>query len=178
MLAATFLRLNNIGMIERRTAVFHADEQGDPEIIRARLFDLQRYSASHMNADSGALYLESQYQRDTQASIEAASARDNANNINVQADRTCKNQFGGYSQAYVQCFAAELAKHPSGDDSIAKANLPNPTLYRHHFTSPLWSPDFAGFSLLICFAIVVILFARLLGLVLLRLLLRRHYSSV
>ena len=131
-----------------------------------------------MNAASGPIYLEAQYGRDTQASIEAASARNDGNNINVQADQVCKAQFGGYSQAYVQCFASELAKYPSGTDAPDKANLPSPSLYRHDFSSPAWSPDFAGFSIVLCMFIVLIIVARLLGLVVLRLMLRRHYSSV
>ena len=178
MLSATFLRLNNIGMIERRTAVFSADKQGNQESIRARLFDLQRYAAAHMNADSGVIYLEAQYQRDTQAAIEAASAREGSDNINVKADQACKAQFGGYSQAYVQCFASELAKYPSGTNAPDKASLPSPSLYRHAFSSPAWSPDFAGFSLLICGLIIVLIVTRLLSLLLLKALLRRHYSSV
>ena len=178
MLTATFLRLNNIGMIERRTAVLNADKQGDQEVTRARLFDLQRYSSAHMNADSGIIYLQEQYARDTQASIEAASARDGAGNVNLMADQACKAQFGGYSQAYVQCFAAELAKIPSGTNAPDKATLPSPSLYRHDFTSPVWSPDFAGFSLALCGFIAVLIVVRLLSLVLLRILLHRHYSSV
>lgn len=178
LIAATFLRLNNIGMIERRTAVLNADKQGDQEITRARLFDLQRYSAAHMNAASGTIYLEEQYRRDTQTAIEAASARESENNINVLADQACRSQFGGYSQAYVQCFAAELAKYPSGVNAPDKANLPSPSLYRHDFTSPLWSPDFAGFSVVLGAVIALLIVVRLLGLVLLRAILHRHYSSV
>lgn len=178
LLAATFLRLNNIGMIERRTAVLNADKQGDQEITRARLFDLQRYSAAHMNANSGTIYLQEQYARDTQASIAAASAREGTDNINLQADQACKAQFGGYSQAYVQCFAAELAKVPSGSNAPDKATLPSPSLYRHDFTSPAWSPDFAGFTLVICGFLVVLIVVRVLSLLLLRALLHRHYSSV
>ena len=178
LIAATFLRLNNIGMIERRTAVLNADKQGDQEITRARLFDLQRYSAAHMNAASGTIYLEEQYRRDTQTAIEAASARESENNINVLADQACRSQFGGYSQAYVQCFAAELAKYPSGVNAPDKANLPSPSLYRHDFTSPLWSPDFAGFSVVLGAVIALLIVVRLLGLVMLRAILHRHYSSV
>ena len=177
LIAATFLRLNNIGMIERRTAVLNADEQGDAEVTKARLFDLQRYSSGHMNAESGTIYLESQYLRDTEAAIQAASARDAGNNINVQADAVCKQQYGGYSQAYVQCFAAELAKVPSGTNAPDKATLPSPALYRHDFSSPAWSPDFAGFSVLICVLLAVLIVVRLLGLLLLRALLHRHYSE-
>lgn len=178
LIAATFLRLNNIGMIQRRTAVITADKAGDAETIRARLFDLQRYSAAHMNADTGTVYLAEQYKRDTQASIEAASARDSSNNINAKADATCKAQFHGYSQAYVQCFAGELAKYPSGISGPDKANLPNPSLYSHDFFSPDWSPDFAGFSVLICLLVTLVIIVRLLGLLLLRALLHRHYTSI
>lgn len=165
-------------MVERRTAVFAADKQGDAETTRARLFDLQRYSATHMNADSGTVYLEEQYKRDTQVAIEAASARNQGNNINLQADQACKAQFGGYSQAYVQCFASELAKFPSGVNAPDKANLPSPSLYRHDFSSPPWSPDFAGFGVLICLLVALVIIVRLLSLLLLRALLHRHYSSV
>lgn len=178
LLSATFLRLNNIGMIERRTAVINADKAGDEEVTRARLFDLQRYSAAHMNADTGVVYLVEQYQRDTQAAIAAASAREGENNINAKADAVCKAQHAGYSQAYVQCFAAELAKYPSGINSPDKANLPSPSLYRHTFFSPIWSPDFAGFSILICLLITVVILLRLASLLLLRALLRRHYVGV
>ncbi len=178
LITATFLRLNNIGMIERRAAVINADKAGDAETVRARLFDLQRYAAVHMNADSGTVYLSEQYRRDTQAAIEAASARQSADNINVKADQACKAQFSGYSQAYVQCFASELAKYPSQADTLDKANLPSPSLYRHDFSSPTWSPDFAGFGVLICLLITLVIVARLLSLLLLRVLLHRHYNSV
>ena len=178
LLGATFLRLNNIGMVERRTAVITADKQGNNEITKARLFDLQRYSSAHMNADSGVVYLTEQYQRDTQAAIAAASVNNTANNINAKADAACKAQYAGYSQAYVQCFAAELAKYPSGSNAPDKAVLPNPVLYRHSFSSPAWSPDFAGFTIVICFIITVVIVARMLSLLLLRALIRRHYSSI
>lgn len=179
LLAATLLRLNNIGMIERRTAVINADKAGNNEITKARLFDLQRYSASHMNADSGVVYLAGQYQRDTQAAITAASSGGNgSSNINAQADAVCKERHSGYSQAYVQCFAAELAKYPSGINEPSKAVLPSAGLYRHSFHSPIWSPDFAGFSVLVCIVLTLVILLRLVSLLLLRALLRRHYSSI
>jgi hypothetical protein len=178
LLTATFLRLNNIGMVERRTSVLAADKQGDSDITRARLLDLQRYSAAHMNADSGTIYLEEQYARDTKRAIAAASQAGSHNNINVKADKTCKARFGGYSQAYVQCFASELAKHPAATNTPAKAVLPNVALYRQSFSSPLWSPDFAGLGVLVCGVFTLLIVVRLLGLVLLRILLRQHYRSL
>jgi hypothetical protein len=178
LLTATFLRLNNIGMIERRTAVLSADEAGNQEVTRARLFDLQRYSASHMNAASGAIYLEAQYKRDVEAAVAAASSSGQAENINVVADRICKERFSGYSQAYAQCFYDEMAKFPAGSDAPDKATLPSASLYRHDFASPLWSPDFAGFGVVVCALIVLLIITRLIGLLVLRAMLHRHYSSV
>ena len=178
LITATFLRLNNIGMIERRNAVISADKVGNSEVTQARLFDLQRYSASHMNADSGVVYLVEQYDRDTKKAIAAASSADGGDNINAKADATCKAQHAGYSQAYVQCFAAELAKYPSGMNAPDKASLPSSELYRHSFSSPIWSPDFAGFGMVISIVITLVILARLLSLVLLRALLHRHYSSI
>ena len=58
-IAATFLRLNSIGMVQRREAVISADKQGNEEDIITRLYDLQRYVAAHMNTDLGrGVYLE------------------------------------------------------------------------------------------------------------------------
>ena len=61
--AATFLRLNNIGMIERRDAVWAADKTGDVGKVQDRLYDLQRYVASHMNTDPGRVQLDHAYKK-------------------------------------------------------------------------------------------------------------------
>lgn len=74
---ATFLRLNNIGMVQRREAVMSADKQGDADILRNRLYDLQRYAAAHMNADTGVIYLQESYNRAWQAIQEAAQKQIN-----------------------------------------------------------------------------------------------------
>src|SRR5690606_6204000 len=70
VLSATFLRLNNIGMIERRDAVIAADKTGDSFSIQNRIYDLQEYSSSRMNASTGPVYLTEQYKRDTEALVE------------------------------------------------------------------------------------------------------------
>jgi len=89
------------------------------------------------------------------------------------------DQFITFKQEHeAQCFAAELAKYPSGSNAPDKANLPNPSLYRHTFFSPDWSPDFAGFSVLASALLTVVILLRFLAAALLRVLLRRHYSSI
>ena len=65
--AATFLRLNSIGMVQRRDAVITADKEGNNDAIINRLYDLQQFVSAHMNTDLGrGVYLEHSYNRDLQ----------------------------------------------------------------------------------------------------------------
>lgn len=174
-IAATFLRLNNIGMIDRRDAVMVADKAGDPAIIQARLYDLQRYVTSHMNADMGTIYLENQYKRDSQRTIDAASGDNNPNgNIYKKAQEVCAPKFTHYSQAYLQCTVDYLRDQSPAQDPSTTVALPKADLYRHSFVSPLWTPDFAGWSVLVCLLIIIMIVARIIGLITLRILLKRH----
>lgn len=178
-IAATFLRLNNIGMADRREAVLAADKTGDLEVIQSRLFDLQRYTAEHMNAGTGPFYLEQQYRRDAQKAVDVASTIDNPNgNINAKAEAVCRPQFTVWSSAYVQCFTDELTKYPPSPDPAQNVHLPSTDLYRHNFFSPLWSPDFAGWSVLVCIVIIIMIAARVISLGVLRWLLKRHYRGI
>lgn len=177
--SATFLRLNNVGMIERREAVLSSDKAGDHQTIVNRLYELQRYVSAHMNADTGPLYLEYQYRRDSQKVVDAAKNAGNQNgNVNVKADAVCKPQYTAWSPAYVQCFVDELAKYPPSPDPAQNVKLPNVQLYRFSYASPLWTPDFAGWSSLVCVVIMGVIVARLIGLAALRFMLKRHRRSI
>jgi len=181
-IAATFLRLNNIGMTQRRTAVLDADKAGEQTALKGRLLDLQRYVSSHMNASMGTIYLEEQYKRDSEKANQAAASDDNPNgNIFKKAQDICAPRFkhlGNFSTAYKQCVLDELAKYPAASELTTSLKLPKADAYRHSFSSPLWSPDFAGFSVLACFFIVFIIMARLVGLVVLRIILKSRHSSI
>ena len=176
--AATFLRMNNTGMVQRRNAVAAADKVGNVPDITARIYDLQRWSAAHMNADSGTFYLQEQYNRDAQRALRQSSDLSAASaQANADAEAVCHPQFNGWSTAYMQCFLAELAKHPSSE-KLPEPKLPSPALYRYSFVSPLWSPDFAGWSIIGCLVIILMIIGRIISLFVLRLMLRRHYQSV
>jgi hypothetical protein len=177
-ITATFLRLNNTGMVSRRNAIASADKSGDVDQITQRLYDLQRYSAAHMNADSGVMYLQEQYNRDVQRQAENASQTGTARDIAIrrEAEEVCKPQFNGWSPAYVQCYVNELNKHPS-DEVSQQLTPPSSALYKYNFTSPIWSPDFAGISVVITLLILIVIVFRLIGLIILRALLRRHYRE-
>lgn len=176
--AATFLRLNNVGMVDRRDAVLAADKAGDPAIIQARLYDLQRYVSGHMNADMGSIYLENQYKRDSQRIIDNASGDNNPNgNIYKKAQENCAPKFTHYSQAYLQCTMNYLAQYAPANSPTSTVALPKADLYRHSFTSPLWTPDFAGWSVLVCILIILMIIGRLIGLSVLRLVLKMRYRG-
>lgn len=175
-IAATFLRLNNVGMVERRKAVIAADADGNAAMIQGRLYDLQRYVSSHMNANMGTIYLESQYKRDSQRIIDQAGGDDNPNgNIYKKAQETCAPRFSSYSQAYLQCTMNYLAQYSPADNPTSTVALPKADLYRHSFASPVWSPDFAGWSVLACVVILLMIIARLIGLGVLRLMLKTRH---
>ena len=178
-IAATFLRLNNVEMTERRAAVLVADESGDEEVIIQRLSALQRYVSGHMNTDLGrGVYLEASYNRDITLWQTKEYGDNNPNgNIYEKVQEICAPRFSSYSTAYLRCTTDELAKYPT-TDYLAQSN-PKPVqqTYIHSFASPAWSPDFAGWSLVVCAVIALLILIRLLALGVLKLLLRKHYRS-
>lgn len=178
--SATFLRLNNIGMAERRQAVIDADKAGDETVIHNRLLHLADYVSRHMNTDKNVVYLEGQYNRDKAELVkQTVGSQDSQAVINDKVDAICKPQFSGYSQGYVECFAREYAKYAPGSVSpVAEVEMPDTSKYRHTFAAPLWSPDFAGFSVLACLLLVVVIVFRLISLWVLKLILKIKYKSV
>lgn len=178
-LTATFLRLNNIGMAQRYQSVLTADKEGKDDDIANRMYDLQRYASSHMNAGVEQFDLTRQYERDVQKIIEAATNDSNPNgNVNAKAEAICHPQFALWSPAYVRCFTDELAKFPPAPNPADNVVLPNPALYRHAFVSPLWSPDFAGFSLLVFLIIAAVIVVRFTHLGLLYVLLKLRHKGI
>lgn len=180
LISATFLRLNNIEMVERRNAVRISDERGATADLENNLFSLQRHSAAHMNASSGVIYLQHSYNRDTDKAIkdaQRANSQIGANDVLDKADAACKRQYTGNWMAYVQCVASEQAKYPASSN-IQKAKFPNSEMYRHEYLSPFWTPDFAGWSLVVCVILTIIIIVRIITLVILKLLLRRHYAQI
>lgn len=185
--SATFLRLNNIGMVQRRDAVESADKQGDIYVLQNRLYDLQRYVASHMNADPGKIALVGQHERDYQKAKKAAAdaaAATPGQSVYAEVTATCdaRAKMQGWlawgDPRYNACTDEEYAKYPEASLPSATLKTPSPDLYYHTYTSPLWSPDFAGFSALAALLVLLVIIARLIGIAVLRLMLRSQYQSV
>lgn len=180
--SATFLRLNNVGMIERREAVFAADKAGDEIALASRVYDLQRYVSEHMNTDTDRIALEHTYQRASQRHKEAyqeKTAATTGGDAFAQAEAIC----GPIARAqgwrwpdmrYTNCLSDELNKIPGGE-AVLEDFQPLPTEpYYHTFSSPGWSPDFAGWSLVLTGVVGLIIIARWIALGFLKLIIRRQ----
>lgn len=148
-LAAFALRQNNLQMIELRDQVFQADEEG--EGVEEALRELRSHVHSHMNADLTAtdnaihppIQLQYTYERllaEERAQIEAANR-----SVYAEAERICEERFpaGRLANGRVQCVEQYLL-----ENGVQPAEVPK-ELYQFDFVSPRWSPDVAGWSLLL-----------------------------
>jgi hypothetical protein len=183
LVAATFLRMNNLGMVDRRSAVLAADEQGDKQAVKSALLELQRYMSSHMNTElNGGLYLSHSYERDRAAALEAATGSTNPNSaVYQQASVECRSRFRGgvasFRNDYVQCVVEKVGSLSSGQDPAQGLKLPRAGNYHYDFVSPSWTPDLAGLTVAIGILIIVVIVVRLAALGILHLMLRRAYHS-
>jgi len=158
------LRANDEHMIRLRTAVYAADKNnGD---IKGTLQKLQAYVTTHMNtnlsAGQGAVYppiqLKYTYDRLVQAESDAAAASNTQ--LYTQAQNYCQTQIptGFSGRGRVPCIEQYVQSHDTSLPTIPDA------LYKFDFVSPVWSPDFAGWSLLFAIftwvALIVVMVAR------------------
>ena len=179
-IAATFLRLNNIGMIQRREAVMSADQAGDATILAERLYELQSYVSSHMNTDLGrGVYLEQSFNRTSQEWQQNQYGDANPNgNIYKKAQEVCAPQFQYYSYQYLQCTTNELAKYPAAANPGTETGKPRQEAYIHAYASPIWSADFAGWSVLLTGVIALLIVTRLISIAVLNFMLKRRYKRI
>lgn len=180
VVAATFLRLNNIGMEQRRDAVHAADKAGNSAQIISALSNLQQYVSAHMNTDLGnGVFLNYSYSRAYEAlNKQSATSEDPNGNVYEKASSYCDPQFPYYTWAYQQCIVQQLQKYPGSNTLSTSQTSLSTALYTHNYASPLWSPDFAGFSVLACLVLALIILARLITLTVLRIMLRVKYRSI
>ena len=185
-ISATFLRLNNVGMVERRESVEHADKAGDIVNLQQRLYDLQRYVSTHMNADPGKIALDHTYKqmydrklKEFEEEIKNQSNNDTVSKVRAVCDT--RAQQGGYGRfttqadpRYINCINEEWAKYPAAKATNLQLEAPSTEPYYHTFISPIWSADYAGWSLLVTIFIAMIIVMRLVVLGVLKLMLRRR----
>ncbi len=173
--AATFLRLNNLGMIERRDVVLAADKKGDKAKLKSSLLELQHYVSHHMNTSLGknGIGLQATYNRDYKTAIsKAAQSNVPSGNIYENASNTCQAQSGGNFNNYVQCVSSKVASAGQGSDALKTVYLPQPSAYQYNFVSPIISLDLAGFFVVICLILTGVILSRLLLVLFLKLVIR------
>ncbi len=182
IISATFLRLNNLGMVERRSAVIKADESGDKAVIRDSLVELQHYISSHMNTQmNGGIYLSKSYERDRATALEAANNVSNPQSaVYQQASIECQAKWQGgvasFRNDYVQCVIDRVSSLSSASAPVMK--LPKVDNYRHDFSSPLWSPDIAGFFVFLTAVTLSIIVVRVVSSLILSVVVRRQYQAL
>jgi hypothetical protein len=148
-------------MITLRSAVYNADKNnGD---VNTTLNNLRRYVYSHMNTNlsSGGNAIKPPIQlKYTYERLQAAEQKrvDSANsNVYTQAQIYCQQQnsvdFSGRNR--VPCVTDYVTTHGVKANSIPVA------LYEYDFVSPKWSPDLAGWSLVLSFIFLMALIASL-----------------
>ena len=156
------LRQNNLKMIELRDAVIQADETGND--VGEALYNLRTHVHAHMNTDltSGEtairppIQLQKTYERLLQTERDRVSVANER--IYNDAQAICERRFptGSLRDGRVQCVEEYVSNNNVKENEIPKE------LYQFDFISPLWSPDLAGWSLIVSVSIVLLLALRFL----------------
>lgn len=151
------LRHNNTEMLQLKQAVYTADKNnGD---VQGALKKLQSYVTSHMNTDlstgNTSVYppIQLKYTYDRLVAAQQAQAAKQGDNTQLYTDAQayCEQQdstdFSGHNR--VPCITEYVQSHGS-TSAPTTATIPD-GLYKFDFVTPKWSPDLAGWSLLLAF---------------------------
>jgi hypothetical protein len=153
------LRANNEHMIKLREAVYSTDkDNGD---VAGALTKLQAYVTTHMNTNlstgPNAVYppIQLKYTYDRLVQDQSAQTGAASSQLYTDAQHYCESlnstDFSGRNR--VPCIQQYVQSHTASK----VASIPD-ALYKFSFQSPTWSPDLAGWSLLIA-AISWLMFA-------------------
>jgi hypothetical protein len=143
------LRNNNITAMRLRDKVVQTDkDNGD---VEASLRELRQYMYSHMNTslssgDNGIkqpIQLKYRYERLVKAEQDRLSV-ENAK-IYTEAQAECEKRFpvGLSGSGRIPCITEYVSAR-----GIKQKEIPD-SLYKFDFVSPVWSPDLAGWSLVV-----------------------------
>src|SRR3990167_10627617 len=156
------LRQNNLTMVRVRDAVYEADKNGGD--VNQALNDLRQHVYSHMNTNLSngdnaikpPIQLRYTYERLTSEAQKAA----NDEGLYTEAANYCQARIPASvsvsGRSRVSCVQDYILSHGG------KRAEPIPTaLYQFDFISPTWSPDLAGWSLLVTAILFLTLVAKL-----------------
>lgn len=152
--AVNALRNNNQTMVKLRADVYASDQAGSD--VNTALNNLRKYIYGHMNTDlSGGgnaikppIQLKYTYERLLAVQQQAAAASNSQ--IYTEAQSFCQSQNQAfYGTTRVPCVQDYVASH-----GVKTALIPT-ALYQFDFVSPTWSPDLAGWSLVVTAAMLL-----------------------
>jgi len=150
-LSAYLLRQSNLKVIELRDKVLQIDEEtGDIKQIEPHLQELRSFTLTHMNTDVGVIELPGTFNTAVEKLRLAAEKSGTANgSIYAEAQSACEDPFILLT-ARAQCVQDfVLARAAPGTDPVIELDFPDKNLFAYSFASPKWSPDVAGFSVLL-----------------------------
>jgi hypothetical protein len=150
------LRSNNLTMLKLRDQVYTADR--DNGNVEGALEQLRSYVGAHMNTslttDNDSVYPPIQLKYTYQRLVAAAQAQNDSagSQLYTQAEDYCQSlnsdNYSGRSR--VPCVENYVSTHGSSAPAIPAS------LYEFDFVSPFWSPDLAGWSLLVALLFLVL----------------------
>lgn len=154
------LRANNEHMIGLRDAVYAADKNNGN--VEQALNNLRKYVYGHMNTDLAAgpnavhPPIQLKYTFDRLVQVESQHVESQNASLYTNAQAYCQALIpNGFSGRYREaCINQYVTTHGASAQSVPK------NLYEFDFVSPKWSPDLAGWSLIltIVFALTALIF--------------------
>lgn len=162
--ALVALRQNNIRALELRDKVLEVDKNnGD---VESALRELREYTYSHMNArlssDTG-IYppIQLKYRYERLVAEEKKKAEAGNDDIYNEAQKYCEatQPQGLYGANRLPCIRNYIDKN-GGDKKPEPRPIPD-AMYKFDFVSPVWSPDLAGWSLVVAGVSLILLLTRI-----------------
>jgi hypothetical protein len=145
------LRANNQHMIKLRTALYSADQHNTD--VQGALNRLQAYVTAHMNTNLStgtSVYPPIQLKYTYDRLVQAQSGQLSQTNTELysQAQQYCEQQnpvdFSGHNR--VPCIEQYVSSRTP--DAVQLPAIPD-ALYKFSFATPSWSPDLAGWSMVL-----------------------------
>lgn len=146
------LRANNQHMVKLRNAVYTADKNNTD--VETSLKQLQSYVTSHMNTNlssgNGSVYppIQLKYTYDRLVQTQSSQLSQTNTQLYTDAQHYCEQQdpvdFSGHNR--VPCIEQYVSSRTP--DAVQLPAIPD-ALYKFSFVSPTWSPDLAGWSLMV-----------------------------
>lgn len=154
------LRQNSRGLAPLVNGVVEADRQaGD---VEAALLELDRYVSGHMNTDiDEPIQLAYSYDRAV-AKILAKAQATSDGGIYKEAQAKCENP-NVLLSVRAACIADYVTKNAKPGQEPAQIKFPDKSLYTHSFISPAWSPDLAGWLVVLSVMAAIVLISWLAG---------------